>query len=461
MYINDLIIIAYYLSVLGYYLGVLIYMVPIPFYGLKKWAPQLMIDGVFSAILIFSYTLIMNIIKYFSSIIGADWNAFYLWSIKEIGMIAGTMTSLRLMGSALASMNLKFISSSLISPLISSLTYLLIFFITLVTLLTALRMYAPVLIAIGLLLHAVPFRLSRSAGAMIIATVIVFTIAAPLMPVFINSITPSLYQQIEYGREIVSSKIVVEDALGRNVPFAVIEIHDRKGVLLARYITSNNGEIILGPDKGIPNTTAYWSIIYGPYNYTIEIGPKQYRWFNETYCLVKLKLPDVVVLSEYSFVKLPTYSNVRIYHFNSSVITINVSKHGVSDLFIVYPENINANITVSSNATLYKEYSYGWYNISFIVRDYRFSNGITISIHFSNQVTMGPPSATEYPYINYLVRQKISSPSTLIIPITQFIYSVFIGPMVYVAILLSSSYALARLLGGAEPRIARLIITGI
>jgi len=461
LYINNLIIIAYYLSVLGYYLGVLIYMLPIPFYGLKKWAPQLMIDSVFSAILIFSYTLIMNVIKYFSSIIGADWNAFYLWSIKEIGMIAGTMTSLRLMGSALASMNLKFVSSSLISPLISSLTYLLIFFITLVTLLTALRMYAPVLIAIGLLLHAVPFRLSRSAGAMIIATVIIFTIAAPLMPAFISSITPSLYQQIEYGREIVSSKIVVEDALSHRVPYALIEIHNRNGVLLAKYVTGADGEILVGSDKGIPNSTSYWSIIYGPYNYTVQIGPKQYHWFNETFCLVKIKLPDIIVLSEYVFVKLPTHSRVIISRLNASYVVISVSKQGASDLFIVYPRNIDVNITVSNNATLYKQYGYGWYNISFVVRDYRFNNNVTVNISFSGQTIMGPPSTTEYPYMNYLVRQKISSPSTLIIPITQFIYSVFIGPMVYVAILLSSSYALARLLGGAEPRIARLIITGI
>lgn len=157
-------------------------MLPIPFYGLKKWAPQLMIDSIFSAILIFSYATILYIIRYISRIIGTDWNAFYLWSAKEIGAIAGTMASLRLIGSALVSMNLKFVSSSIISPLISSLTYLLIFFITLTTLLTALRIYAPTLIAIGLLLHSIPFRLSRSAEAMIISTVIVFSIAAPLMP---------------------------------------------------------------------------------------------------------------------------------------------------------------------------------------------------------------------------------------------------------------------------------------
>ncbi len=461
MIINDVIVIAYYLSVLGYYLGVLIYMLPIPFYGLKKWAPQLMIDSIFSAILIFSYTAILYIIRYISRIIGTDWNAFYLWSAKEIGAIAGTMASLRLIGSALASMNLKFISSSIISPLISSLTYLLIFFITLTTLLTALRIYAPTLIAIGLLLHSIPFRLSRSAGAMIISTVIIFSIAAPLMPAFIETITPSIPQQIQYSLNLLSSKITIKDIVGRPVPYAVIKIYNKGGELLARYLAGPNGEIYVSADKGIPNGTVYWNIVYGPYNYTVLMNASQYTWINRTYCSAHISLPDVVIVSEYVFIKLPTNSRVSISYHNSSSLTVNITGYEKSTFYIVYPSSIAVNITVGSNTTLLATYSYRWYNISFIIRKYDLHGNTCLSISTSKWIYTGPPNVAEYPFVNHIVKEKISSPSMLITPITQFIYAVFIGPMVYVAVLLSSSYALARLLGGAEPRIARLIVTGV
>ncbi len=461
MIINNLIIIAYYLSVLGYYLGVLIYMLPIPFYGLKKWAPQLMIDSIFSAILIFSYTTILYIIRYISRIIGTDWNAFYLWSAKEIGAIAGTMASLRLIGSALVSMNLKFVSSSIISPLISSLTYLLIFFITLTTLLTALRVYAPTLIAIGLLLHSIPFRLSRSAGAMIISTVIVFSIAAPLMPAFVETVTPSISQQIQCSLNLLSSKIVIRDVFGRAVPYAVIKIYDRRGELLARYLTGPNGEIYVSADKGIPNGTVYWNIVYGPYNYTILMNASRYTWINGTYCLVHVSLPDVAVVTEYVFIKLPTNSRVSISYHNSSSLTMNITSYKKSIFYVIYPNSIIVNITVGSNTTLLTTYSYRWHNITFIIQKYQLYGNTCLSVNTSKWIYTGPPDVTEYPFINHVVKEKISSPSMLIMSITQFIYAIFIGPMVYVVILLSSSYAIARLLGGAEPRIARLIVTGV
>ncbi len=461
MIINDVIVVAYYLSVLGYYLGVLIYMLPIPFYGLKKWAPQLMIDSIFSAILIFSYTAILYIIRYVSRIIGTDWNVFYLWSAKEIGAIAGTMASLRLIGSALVSMNLKFVSTSIISPLISSLTYLLIFFITLTTLLTALRIYAPTLIAIGLLLHSIPFRLSRSAGAMIISTVIIFSIAAPLMPVFIETITPSISQQIQYSLNLLSSRITIRDIIGRPVPYAVIKIYSRGGELLARYLTGPNGETYVGADKGIPNDTVYWNIVYGPYNYTVLMNASQYTWINETYCSVHISLPDVAIVSEYVFIKLPTGSSISVSYHNSSSLTMNITSYKESIFYIVYPSNNTVSITVESNTTLLTTYSYKWHNITFIIKKYKLYGNTCLSIGTSKWIYMGPPDVTEYPFINHVVKEKISSPSMLIMPITRFIYAVFVGPMVYVAVLLSSSYALARLLGGAEPRIARLIVTGV
>ena len=50
-----------------------------------------MVDGVFSAILVFSYSLIMWLIQYFSGILGSDWNRYNEWLLKEINIIIGVI----------------------------------------------------------------------------------------------------------------------------------------------------------------------------------------------------------------------------------------------------------------------------------------------------------------------------------------------------------------------------------
>jgi len=140
---------------------------------------------------------------------------------------------------------------------------------------------------------------------------------------------------------------------------------------------------------------------------------------------------------------------------------MNITSYKESIFYVVYPNSITVNITVGSNTTLLTTYNYRWHNITFVVKKYQLYGHTYLNINTSKWIHMGPPDVAEYPFINHVVKEKISSPSMLIMPITRFIYTIFIGPMVYVVVLLSSSYALARLLGGAEPRIARLIVTGV
>ena len=56
MFIDTVLNAAFALSVLTYYLGVLIYAIPIPWYGIKRWAPLLIFDGLLAA----SLTLFFN-----------------------------------------------------------------------------------------------------------------------------------------------------------------------------------------------------------------------------------------------------------------------------------------------------------------------------------------------------------------------------------------------------------------
>jgi hypothetical protein len=55
----ELLILASQLSILTYYLGVLLYVLPIPDYRVKKWAPILIRDGLWMAVLASAFTIIL------------------------------------------------------------------------------------------------------------------------------------------------------------------------------------------------------------------------------------------------------------------------------------------------------------------------------------------------------------------------------------------------------------------
>ena len=95
-------LIAFYLSVLSYYLGTLLYMIPLPFYSIKKWAPTLMVDGIFSATLVFTYTIIMCIIDYFSNMLGSDWVGLYTWISLKTGIVVSLMAVRNIIGATVS-----------------------------------------------------------------------------------------------------------------------------------------------------------------------------------------------------------------------------------------------------------------------------------------------------------------------------------------------------------------------
>jgi len=461
----DLLSIAFYLSVLTYYLGVLIYMLPIPIYGLKKWAPQLMVDGVFSAILVFSYSLIMWLIQYFSGILGSDWNRYNEWLLKEINIIIGVILLFKAIGIGLSSMGLGFLANSLLSPLISSLTYLLVFLLTVSTLVYALYLLSHTLVAVGLVLHSIPFRITRSSGAMLISIVIIFSIGAPLMPSFVDLISNNVVEQInenKYG--VVYADIIVTDLVNNDISHSVVEFRGMDQNLLARYLADIAGYVDSSDiDKGIPSEKTYMSIDIVGYKYSFIITPEDLIEKKDNKLVLPIKLSNVISIKPLHYmIFMGFHGNISIVSITNSSGTIMVSSSTEYVLLLILPiwdsgEIVLDNSSIEPNNVV----EYKWGDVDFKAYKYIISLGNhTISYEVRGNY-YSKPVIDEVYYTRDTLGISIDKPVYFINIVSSLIYRVFIGPIVYVSILFTASTALAKLLGGSSSKIARIVVTGV
>ncbi len=462
----DLLVIAFYLSVLSYYLGTLIYMLPIPFYGLKKWGPQLMIDGIFSAILVFSYTFILWLINYMGIILGIDWNSFYQWLFNEVNTLVTTIVMLKLVGIGLSSIGLSFLSNSMLSPLISSLTYLLIFLVTVSMLVTALVYLAPTLLALGILLHSIPFRITRSSGAMLISLIVVFSIGTPLMPEFINLITPPTMYVLPTSNGFVFANIFVYGRDYRGLSYSLYEIYDaRNNKLLARYQTDINGYINASSlETGIPYIKHRVRICFAGYYYEAMVDPSKYNSSNGSFN-ISMVIPNIIVIRPLRIVvleNLDNYNYLHIDYVNSTTIHLVLNTSSTASLLLIMLGNDNALFFMDSMLKQPVEsYSYEWGGVGFLAENFTIPVGyhnIYLTILGS---TYPKPSFEEILYGKDYLGISRNDLTNLVYPVVTLIYRLFIGPLIYVSILFSASLALSKLLGGSSSRIARIVVTGI
>ncbi len=474
-----LLVLAFYLSVLTYYIGILLYMLPLPFYSIKKWAPTLMVDGVFSASLVFLYTLILYVMKYLGNVIGSDWNSFYTWITVKTGLVVSLIAILKLIGIALSMAGLGFLSNSLLSPLITLLTYVVIILLLITVVSAIIIEYGARLIAIGILLHAVPFRLTRASGAMIISMVIVFSIGLPLMPLFVENISHPISLQTsnlldEYG---VSYLIVhVYDKLGNGVPYPIVYVYV-DDTLVARYNGDSRGTLnLLDPNKGLPSNKTYTlEVEVCGYRTRYLINPREdYVFYNNGSTILNIYLKNLVSLGVCRFIVVDNSDllEVNVYrkssNGNTTVFTdLEYIFYNNSYLSIVYQDSDYTSIYVNGSSIVHNESTrYKWRNIDLVKQTF-YSHNISVVARFLVSITYKDSEVTgldslgrELYYMKDSINMSITEPTKLINPVVYIIFDLLIAPLAYIAVLTSSSYALARILGGAYPGIFYALTLG-
>ncbi|MEM3802577.1 MAG: hypothetical protein QW183_07080, partial [Saccharolobus sp.] len=204
---------------LTYSLGALLYGSPIPIYSIKRLGQKMITDAIQVAIWANLFYFIINLINQIQSYVGANWNVFYsvgyLLELQLSIYINAFKTLYTVLDTVISYFRLNIIFSPLILPLLQYATFLtdlamlLSFYIDLGILIQSAY---EIFISIGILLMALPFRIGKGIGSLLISSTIIFYIGLPILPLLILSAAPTnlntlLSEYFSLGEQIVIADI--------------------------------------------------------------------------------------------------------------------------------------------------------------------------------------------------------------------------------------------------------------
>ena len=181
--------IASALGGLTYVIGALIYALPIPFRGLKDWGPTLMGDGIYVAFWTAFYSAIEGLMSTVETDLGVTWKHFLSFIDSNLSTVALLFITVSTASALLQKFFINYAPLTMLSLGLSTLTLVLVAVKTLGYLV---KENWSILVVIGIMLMAIPFRIARSAGATLISFSITFYTGLPVMVDFLNLIQFSL-----------------------------------------------------------------------------------------------------------------------------------------------------------------------------------------------------------------------------------------------------------------------------
>ncbi len=455
---------AFYLSVLTYYLGVLVIALPIPWYGIKRWGPILIVDGIKSAILVFSFNIILWSISYISEILQVNWESFNVWlasKISELILVYTFLFSLRSLATKLVGGFLGIITS----PFLSLITYSIILLETFLIIGAIIHNYCSKLIALGILLHNVPFRISRAAGSTLIAFAIVYFLGLPLLPAFIDTVvtplTPPNINIDALKSGVTYGKVYVCDIIENPIPYAILrirEIHDNN-LLLALYIANSKGIIdATAMERGLPSNKEF--LVEVEYlDETIPVNPNpvnpdhHYQWVSkDKYVKLKLRSTNTIIFKGIALI-FQEGIVVKKIMTNSTAIKLNITCNENKLLKILIPHGIKLK-EAYDNSTPLNILSKGaseWHGVKYFkyhIKILKGSHRLSIYFDFNDfNIDNVKPDVNELPYVSKLLggRNVIELIHKFM---AFFFFTYFIAPLSYFFILISITYGLALFIGG-------------
>jgi hypothetical protein len=218
----NLLVIAMNLATLTYFIGVLVYALPVPYKPMKRWGVRLIIDAISAAVLISSYTIITELGDRILDVLGVSWSIFHRWLTERTTLLVATFSGLTYAATLVKHTAYSFMAS----PLNLALTYIslalssikMIYFLS-----GFILTYHKELIAIGILLYSIPFRIGKGVGAFLVSAAIIMYIGFPLMPAFVESFQTSIEPNITTEYRIVHG--AVTDYYGKALPYAVLKLY--------------------------------------------------------------------------------------------------------------------------------------------------------------------------------------------------------------------------------------------
>jgi len=437
----ELLSLAYMLSLLTYSLGAVFYGSPLPLKSVKKWGVLMMYDGLASAVLVSTYSLLLKLGDYFLAILNASWPNFIAWLtgrattlVVSYLAIQSIAAALRVSGADILVELMKHVSSLVATSLTA------IKMIYLVS--TVVYSLRDKILAIGILLYTIPLRMGKSVGAAMIALSIVYYIGLPLMPAFASAFESSPLP-IAYDRYGAITGSIV-DALGSPIPHAVVKLYRSSRDPVVVVLGDSEGRFYVGPPQDLLALEDEFKAEVVFMGYAFEADPQvikvpwsgSLRISNMFYAGKGLSVV-VIGIVEISSINLMSESVILDLEVLSSEATI-----GFLKLASVEVENI----FIGVEPIECRWNSFSWEGLEVEECFISFSEG-RYSIQLNYLGSYVPrPKVEEKHYID--VGDIVGYLNTIQTTAVSYLYSYLLLPSAYLIILSASSYALSKFLGG-------------
>ena len=445
---NYFLLIAYYLSILSFYLGVLIYALPIPWSGLKRWGPRLIMDSFFVASLAASFDLIIKFVDNLRITLGADWHNFFAF----VGGLTIFKTTLLIALATIQSFLSKFIPgiAKVLSIIMSKISYSLYASTMMLVLGEFIRTTYWFLASLGIALMAIPFRIARGAGALLLSMALVFYVALPLYPYFLTFIV--------------------------SAPEHVSDVYTMYGNVENPFNTTIGGGFV---SLRVNNESIPVGIIAGDMHVELSVDPK---YMKQNVSLV-IDVCGHAFLTNVSNVRLESLCNTTTHTCRVNMFVYGLVRYGEGIALHVYPPPRSIHVdaftpsfvevtldcdkdtcyTYLSIVEVYQltsieldnetidpsnalKYAWYWYDTSGCTYEVPVPYGNHTIKFFIERTSELPPEPLEL-YYRVLVGPFENRPSIITIFARMF-YLELVGALLYITILLSASIGLARVLGG-------------
>ena len=466
--------IAFSLAVLTYYIGVLIYSIPIPWYGLKRWAPMLIVDGIIASGLVLFFNNIILLVDYVYNLLGASWDS-YLSHMKSLwAMLFSLILFIEMFLTVLTKMPLRiYLFSSILYTFRSILSYGLLIITLLIILSIVVKTLLPKLVALSILLYSIPFRIARTAGASLLAFAIVFYIGLPLMPYFIltlalpESVPETFNTLIDYG--VAYPRILIKSLHDDPIPFAILNVYSDNGELIARYVSERDGWVYASyPNKGLPAIKEYYvDIVYyglvfktipnriNPLTHYIEadeIRGTNYECIVTVPGIVKFHKGILVLNNADIIYKLLSISEQG--DLTDISLIIDVKNNGYYNLIALPDDYQLLKITLNQSSIKYNVMKLNWFGKTIdIISISLNSSTYSIDIQLAGKYTeVNIPKSIEKPYVLSATGGKSLNEILESVSTTYAVLSI-IFPTMYIIMLTMIAYGFASFLGARYPRI--------
>ncbi|MCG3107748.1 DNA import protein CedA [Metallosphaera sp. J1] len=184
------------LAGLTYFLGTLLMAIPVPVYGVKKWGPKLIVDGIYSSILVNLYETLILFVVQLGNYLGINWTYYISWLYQLLTGELQVYTLIRTLYATITSFPYGGINP-IVGPLSLFLSLISGFMSitgTLIVISQLVYNYVGLILALGILMISIPFRIGRSIGGSFIGFSIVFYVGLPLLPSFLSAFNVNVLQ---------------------------------------------------------------------------------------------------------------------------------------------------------------------------------------------------------------------------------------------------------------------------